>query len=63
MKPEHVWLYLTLLMAFLPAVLGQMDPETDRGLNVGVEEPQEEESRISEVIKRRASSAEMAQKQ
>lgn len=40
-----------------------MDPGTDRGLNVGVEEPQEEESRSSEVIKRGALSAEMAQKQ
>ncbi|XP_049728348.1 follistatin-related protein 4 [Elephas maximus indicus] len=52
MKPGGLWLHLALLGASLPAVLGWMDPETSRDLNVGVEESQTEESRSFEVTRR-----------
>ncbi|XP_040478387.1 follistatin-related protein 4 [Ursus maritimus] len=52
MKPGHLWLHLTLLGASLPAALGWMDPGPSRGLNVGVGDPQTEESRSVEVTGR-----------
>ncbi|XP_059947922.1 follistatin-related protein 4 isoform X4 [Mesoplodon densirostris] len=52
MKPGCFWLHLTLLGASLPAALGWMNPGTSRGLNVGVGESREEESRRLEVTRR-----------
>ncbi|XP_061044150.1 follistatin-related protein 4 isoform X1 [Eubalaena glacialis] len=52
MKPGCFWLHLTLLGASLPAALGWMNPGTSRGLNMGVGESREEESRSLEVTRR-----------
>uniref|UniRef100_A0A8C5VI33 Follistatin like 4 n=2 Tax=Microcebus murinus TaxID=30608 RepID=A0A8C5VI33_MICMU len=52
MKPGGLWLRLTLLGASLPAALGWTEPGTSGGRNVGVREPQSEESRSFEVTRR-----------
>ncbi|KAM8764963.1 follistatin-related protein 4 isoform 2-T2 [Rhynchonycteris naso] len=52
MKPGHIWLHLALLGASLPAALGWTDSGASRGLAVGVEESQAEESRSFEVTRR-----------
>ncbi|KAM7143012.1 follistatin-related protein 4 [Molossus nigricans] len=57
MKPGHVWLHLALLGASLLAALGRTDPGAGRGLDVGVDESQAEESRSFEVTRRKGLSA------
>ncbi|XP_032693538.1 follistatin-related protein 4 isoform X1 [Lontra canadensis] len=54
MKRGRLWLHLMLLGASLPAALGWMDPGPSRGLNMGVGNPQMEESRSFEVARREA---------
>nr|XP_058134676.1 follistatin-related protein 4 isoform X2 [Dasypus novemcinctus] len=52
MKPGGFWLHLTLLGAYLPAVLGWTDQGTSRDLGTGAAEVHAEETRSFEVTRR-----------